>query len=622
MSDEPTRLPESELVRLVKEHRNILKKDPSNLVAKRRLADALRDLGRVSEAADHYRELARAYRRTGKTVQALTICKVILELRKTDPEIDNLLDELTAARKMEGVPSDLKLKKVDGLWIVGSTKQEEGSSSDDDSVEIAIEAELPPQEPEAIWPADQLARAFGSGALKEKHTEDTTSDRAGWVPVDDRPGESVRQKAEDDAAGPYTRTSSRPILKEIMQYGGFEDEEPTNPGASDYEENARLKSMGFDPDDSASRKRRTLVGLARQSGTIEELDGEKAFWPDEQGMARPTSQSLNDLKAIMPGEGSGELRLDSDEEEIFAEMSRGGHKGGLASAVRGQVAKAVSLSEIPIFKDLPPEAFEMLTSRMIRRKEEAGKVVIREGDPGNAFFVLISGRVQVEKNLSSGQKIQLAELPPGSFFGEFALLSDRKRHATVVTLEPSEILEISRKIMGELIKRYHDVARILRRFYRKRLLATLLASAPFFEPLTAEEKKKLTGKLRFRRFTSGQLVLQEGSEGGGFFLILIGEVKVTVQINEEEKELARLGDGMYFGEMSLLRGQPAMATVTAIKPTEVVQLETSDFYRILSNYPQIWEEVNREARRRELANHAILAGQGTNTPTFDGGVVM
>ncbi len=286
-------------------------------------------------------------------------------------------------------------------------------------------------------------------------------------------------------------------------------------------------------------------------------------------------------------------------------------------------AAVVRLEDIALFRDLSESSREMLASRLIRREESAGAVVVREGDPGNALFVVSSGRVTVTKRGRSGGEVELASLGPGAFFGEFALLSDRKRHATVTMSEPGVLFEISRKVIAGLTKSDPSFGSTLRQFYRRRLLGTLVHSAPFFEPLTPKEREALMGRLRFRRIASGTKIITEGEPGGGFFLILIGEVEVTRTRDDGSVEvLSKLGDGSYFGEMSLLKGGNAVATVTTVTPTEIVQLAAAEFYRILSRYPQIWEEVNLEAKRRELANLQILSGRRPDGGPSDDSVVM
>ncbi|MFH2006329.1 MAG: cyclic nucleotide-binding domain-containing protein [bacterium] len=283
----------------------------------------------------------------------------------------------------------------------------------------------------------------------------------------------------------------------------------------------------------------------------------------------------------------------------------------------------VRLEEIQLFRDLSETSREMLKSRLIRRTEKTGAIIVREGDPGNALFVVSSGKVTVSKEDRQGGKIDLATLGPGAFFGEFALLSDRKRHATVTVSEDGVFFEISRKVIANLTKSDPAFGNTLRQFYRRRLLGTLVQSAPFFEPLSEEERESLMGRLRFRRIPENSKIITEGEPGGGFFLILIGEVKVTkTQPDGSERVLSSLTDGTYFGEMSLLKGGNAVASVTTVTPTEIVQLAAAEFYRILSKYPQIWEEVNRVAKRRELANLQILSGRSPSAKHGNGSVVL
>ena len=79
---------------------------------------------------------------------------------------------------------------------------------------------------------------------------------------------------------------------------------------------------------------------------------------------------------------------------------------------------------------------------------QAGKVLIREGERGREFFVIVSGEVEVRRK---GRKI--ATLGPGSFFGEMALLSKAPRAATVTAVTPIDVLVISdRAFLGLLDK--------------------------------------------------------------------------------------------------------------------------------------------------------------------------
>ena len=91
---------------------------------------------------------------------------------------------------------------------------------------------------------------------------------------------------------------------------------------------------------------------------------------------------------------------------------------------------------------------------------KAGKVLIREGERGSEFFVIVSGEVQVRRK---GRKI--ATLGPGDFVGEMALLSKAPRNATVTAATAVDVLVITdRAFVGLLDKTpdlWHKVARTL-----------------------------------------------------------------------------------------------------------------------------------------------------------------
>ena len=94
-------------------------------------------------------------------------------------------------------------------------------------------------------------------------------------------------------------------------------------------------------------------------------------------------------------------------------------------------------------------------------------------------------------------------------------------------IEPVELLEIRRELIDELVAAHPGVARTLRTFYRERLLQTLLATAPFFQQLSAEERATIAERFRPRRFGRGAQIIEEGAPGGGLYLILVGEVDVV-----------------------------------------------------------------------------------------------
>jgi MFS family permease len=92
------------------------------------------------------------------------------------------------------------------------------------------------------------------------------------------------------------------------------------------------------------------------------------------------------------------------------------------------------LSSVPIFAPLPGMTLEHLASRLVPLRVDTGTVVVREGDPGDRFYLLAEGTVEVSEYGRT-----LSELGPGGYFGEIALIRDVPRTATV-TAKTSVVL--------------------------------------------------------------------------------------------------------------------------------------------------------------------------------------
>jgi len=116
----------------------------------------------------------------------------------------------------------------------------------------------------------------------------------------------------------------------------------------------------------------------------------------------------------------------------------------------------------------------------------------------------------------------------------------------------------------------------------------LLRSVPIFSDLHSSALKKIAEKMVRKSFLKGQLILIEESQGEAFFVITQGSVKVT-RLSEEGREviLAMLGEGEFFGEMSLLDGEGRSANIVPIEDAEVLTLTRNDFLDCLEKFPKI-----------------------------------
>jgi hypothetical protein len=98
------------------------------------------------------------------------------------------------------------------------------------------------------------------------------------------------------------------------------------------------------------------------------------------------------------------------------------------------------LRAIPFFEQLPAPAMERVMADVVRGAVAAGEVVIREGEGGDRFYVIVDGEAEVTRNGA-----HVASVGPGSYVGEIALLRDVPRTATVVATTPLRLLTLERE---------------------------------------------------------------------------------------------------------------------------------------------------------------------------------
>lgn len=131
-----------------------------------------------------------------------------------------------------------------------------------------------------------------------------------------------------------------------------------------------------------------------------------------------------------------------------------------------------------------------------------------------------------------------------------------------------------------------------------------LRCVDFFVTLSDQELECLGTLSRVRLYGQGETILRQGDSGEELFILSRGEVVVTLERpGLPDTELTRLGAGSFFGEMSLLTGEPRSATVRASKECELLVVNKEAFRQVLESSPQLAERISETIAGRQ-ANQA------------------
>jgi CRP/FNR family transcriptional regulator, cyclic AMP receptor protein len=127
------------------------------------------------------------------------------------------------------------------------------------------------------------------------------------------------------------------------------------------------------------------------------------------------------------------------------------------------------LRNVPLFSVLPESQLALLTGVVGRRSFPRGAMIISAGEMTDSLYIVISGRLKVMMSDDEGREVILAILNPNEFFGEMGLLDDSPRSASVVALEPCELLHLSKRDFKKCLEDNFELALTMMRGLVKRL---------------------------------------------------------------------------------------------------------------------------------------------------------
>ncbi len=112
------------------------------------------------------------------------------------------------------------------------------------------------------------------------------------------------------------------------------------------------------------------------------------------------------------------------------------------------------LGKVSIFSSLKPAELDQLLTATTIRRLKAKQTLCRKGDPGNQLYGILSGCLKILTTGKDGKDVVFTLMGPGEVLGEIALLDGEKRSATVIAVEPTELLSLDRRALIPFLDRH------------------------------------------------------------------------------------------------------------------------------------------------------------------------
>lgn len=232
------------------------------------------------------------------------------------------------------------------------------------------------------------------------------------------------------------------------------------------------------------------------------------------------------------------------------------------------------MSKILLFKHLSSDDLDKIIECMFERVCLPNEIIIRQGDTGNYFYIIVNGFFDVYTN-QSDHKIKLAALSDMDYFGDLALLYNQPRSANVICKSGGVLLSINR---DKFQKQVISIS-----FERRKHFSKLLESMTLLrDSLSEVERSKVVDALESRSFDANQTIFNQNDMADGMYFIESGQVKIIQLDGNGNVHLMNvLGKGDYFGELALIKKSNRTATAFTLGKCKLAFLDIDAFERLM-----------------------------------------
>lgn len=133
----------------------------------------------------------------------------------------------------------------------------------------------------------------------------------------------------------------------------------------------------------------------------------------------------------------------------------------------------------------------------------------------------------------------------------------------------------------------------------ERLVRAVLGQ-PSFRSIPEERRREVIARFAPLRLPGSAALLRQGEPGGGLYVVMTGALRIRRKAGGRDVDVGQLDAGSFFADLSLVRGEPAAATVVAVGATELVYLPPRDFYDLCANFPAVWDDLRKRSQSQSF----------------------
>lgn len=217
----------------------------------------------------------------------------------------------------------------------------------------------------------------------------------------------------------------------------------------------------------------------------------------------------------------------------------------------------------------------------------AGKLIFDEGEPGNTFYLVYSGRIRILHRDENGKEINLGVLTAGDHFGETALITDNPRNAAARAVDDSVLIAIDRQSFRTHLLATPDQRAYFDTFIRYTSIHRFLKSCTDLSAVPPRELKELVISFKPEFFKADEVVFRQGTNPDKFYIIESGKIKVVRWEEDTEEIINVLREGDFFGEKALFEQTVRYADIVCLTDCHLFTLSKESFEALINKSPKL-----------------------------------
>lgn len=265
----------------------------------------------------------------------------------------------------------------------------------------------------------------------------------------------------------------------------------------------------------------------------------------------------------------------------------------------------MELGALDTLRGLPPEELARLADLCVLRVFPPGMTLNSEARAGAFLYLLLDGTVRLTLRDKEGHEVLLGVLGRGDCFGEGPLFGEFFRRVRVDTETRCYALQLPLAEVQALLPMLPRFRDAVYAHYRRRVVECTLARVPLFRQFSPVERLLLADLLQPQHYSRNVIIVQPGQQVEALYLIVSGQTLVE----RDHQTIASLDEGDFFGEMALLSDGRHTASVRALTPVEVLALPAADFAALLTQRPDLKEQIQSVADQRRANRERLRYDQ-------------